>query len=84
MEFLFHSVYHDGHHAKYFNVYKVEPNRFRAEPHHFNRIHENEEEFDLRKDGSDWKTEKEGFATQASYIGEEIDRFGNRSPRFQD
>lgn len=81
MEFLFHSVYHDGFHAKYFNVYKVDSNRFLAEPHHFNRFPEDDDHFVLIKEGNSWKTEKENISTQASYIGEEIDRFGNKTVR---
>lgn len=79
MEFLFHSVYHDGRHTKYFNVYKVEANRFLAEPHHFNRTHEDEGDFELRKENDKWKTENDTFILQALYIGEEIDRFASRA-----
>ena len=74
MEFLFHSVYHDGHHTKYFNVYKVENNRFLARPHHFNFSSVVDGDFELIKEGNRWKTEKDSFAPEASYIGEEIDR----------
>ena len=81
MEFLFHSVYYDGYHAKYFNVYKVETNRFLAEPHHFNRTHDGTADFELRKENNKWKTEVDAFGLQASYIGEEIDRFANKTVR---
>jgi len=74
MEFLFHSVYNDGHHAKYFNVYRVENNRFLAEPHHFNFAQNIGGDFELRKKGNTWVTEKGELASEASYIGEEIDR----------
>ncbi|HRE51447.1 MAG TPA: hypothetical protein PK339_08505 [Flavitalea sp.] len=76
MEFLFHSVYYDGHHAKYFNVYKIADNRFLAEPHHFNfnSLQIGMADFELRKEGGRWKTEGEKLGPIASYIGEEIDR----------
>jgi len=79
MEFLFHSVYYDGHHAKYFNVYKIEDNHFRAEPHHFNfnSLQIGAADIELRKEGGKWKTEEEKLAPVASYIGEEIDRLAN-------
>ena len=77
MNFLFHSVYHDGHHAKYFNVYKVEENRFFAECHHFNQVHTCEGNFELVKEGDTWKANNENFEHEATYIGEEIDRVRN-------
>ncbi len=75
MEFLFHSVYHDGNHAKYYNVYKVENDRFYAECHHFNRARQCEGDFEIVKEGNDWKTSDEQFQREAEKIGDEIRTF---------
>lgn len=74
MDFLFHSVYHDGHHSKYYNIYRVTENKFFAECHHFNRGANCEANFELIKEGDTWRANNEGFEHEATYIGEEIDR----------
>jgi hypothetical protein len=76
MDFLFHSVFNDGHHSKYFNVYKIEPNRFLAECHHFNRVRDCEGDFELVREGETWKAIDGKFEEAASYIGEELERAG--------
>jgi len=76
MDFLFHSVYNDGHHAKYFNVYKLEGNRFLAECHHFNRSRHCVGDFELVKEGETWKAIDNNFNEEAHYIGEELERAG--------
>ena len=75
MEFLFHSVFHDGNHAKYFNIYKVEANKFFAECHHFNRARMCEGDFEISKDGKEWKPSQQKFEKEAAYIGNEIDKW---------
>ena len=74
MDFIFHSVYYDGEHSKYFNVYKVEKNKFFAECHHFNQARLCEGDFELVKEGENWKTNNQKFEEEAKFIGEEIDR----------
>ena len=74
MDFLFHSVYNGGPHAKYYNVYKVDENHFVAECHHFNRSRECEGDFEIIRDPDGWKTNNEKYEQEAQYIGEEIDR----------
>jgi hypothetical protein len=76
MDFLFHSVFNDGHHSKYFNVYKIEQNRFLAECHHFNRARDCEGDFELVREGEGWKSTSNKFEEVATYIGEEIERAG--------
>jgi len=76
MDFLFHSVFDDGHHSKYFNVYKLDQNRFLAECHHFNRSRFCEGDFELVKEGEHWKSTDAKFDDAANYIGEEIERAG--------
>ena len=76
MDFLFHSVFDDGHHSKYFNVYKLEGKRFLAECHHFNRARDCEGDFELVKEGDTWKSNDQKFGDAASYIGQEIERAG--------
>lgn len=76
MDFLFHSVFHDGQHSKYFNVYKIENDRFLAECHHFNRARDCEGDFELVREGETWKSTNEKFDDAATYIGEEIERAG--------
>ena len=74
MEFLFHSVYDDGHHRKYFNVYRVEENRFLAELHHFNPANGPAAGFELQKKGDAWIPLSDVPEREATYIGEEIQR----------
>jgi hypothetical protein len=76
MDFLFHSVFNDGNHSKYFNVYKIEQNRFLAECHHFNRARDCEGDFELVREGEEWKSNSDKFEQVATYIGEEIERAG--------
>ena len=75
MEFLFHSVYHDGNRAKYYNVYKVENNKFYAECHHFNRARECEGDFEIVKEGENWKPSNVSFQKEAEQIADEIEQF---------
>jgi len=76
MDFIFHSVFDDGGHRKYFSVYKIDETRFRAECHHFNSARACEGDFELVKEGNSWKPSSENFDTEAKFIGEEIDRMG--------
>ena len=76
MDFLFHSVFNDGHHAKYFNVYKLEDNRFLAECHHFNSSRNCEGDFEIVREGQEWKAMNHRFNEEAHYIGEELERAG--------
>jgi hypothetical protein len=76
MDFLFHSVFDDGHHSKYFNVYKIDGNRFLAQCHHFNRARDCDSDFEIIKDGESWKSTDEKYEDVANYIGEELERFG--------
>lgn len=75
MEFLFHSVYHEGNRAKYYNVYKIENNKFYAECHHFNRVRECEGDFELVKEGEDWKPSNVTFRKEAEQIADEIQQY---------
>ncbi|MGB8191297.1 MAG: hypothetical protein WCF67_05220 [Chitinophagaceae bacterium] len=74
MEFLFHSVIEQEGHALYYNVYRVDDTHFFAECHHFNRHRVCEGDFELQKEGEEWKSATEKFAPVALLIGEEIDR----------
>ena len=74
MEFLFHSVYQDGRHARYYNIYRVENDRYFAECHHFNRERNCSADFELSKLEGKWSSNAGNFDKVASYIGEEIDR----------
>ena len=84
MDFLFHSVYNLADHAKYFNVYKLEENRFLAECHHFNRERDCLGDFELVKEGDHWTPSDFRFDELARQIGEEIERMEpiqNQEPR---
>jgi hypothetical protein len=74
MDFIFHSVFDDHGRRKYFSIYKIDDTHFRAECHHFNRERLCEGDFELVKDGDDWKPSSENFEEEAKFIGEEIDR----------
>ena len=74
MEFVFHSVYNDGPHAKYFNVYKVDEDKFFAECHHFNRERDCTGDFEIVRHGEDWDSSDPRFLEEAKYIGTEIER----------
>ena len=74
MDFIFHSVFDDGGHRKYFSVYKIDETHFRAECHHFNQARECQGDFDLVKEGETWKPSSQKFEDVAKFIGEEIDR----------
>jgi hypothetical protein len=74
MDFVFHSVFDDGKHRKYFSVFKIDDTHFRAECHHFNRVRDCKGDFELVKDGDHWTTSMETFEEEAKFIGEEIDR----------
>jgi hypothetical protein len=76
MDFLFHSVYNDGHHSKYFNVYKIDRNHFLAECHHFNRARDCDGDFELVKEGETWKPVNDKFEEEAHYIAQELERSG--------
>ncbi|HYE54077.1 MAG TPA: hypothetical protein VD996_04510 [Chitinophagaceae bacterium] len=77
MEFLFHSVVDDGNHTKYYNIYRIDNERFFAECHHFNRERVCEGDFELRKGGEAWTAAQPGFERAAQIIGEEIERLGH-------
>ena len=72
MEFLFHSVYQDGAHSKYYNVYKVSPEKFYAECHHFNRARACEGDFEISWEGESWKPNDQHFEKEAAQISDEI------------
>lgn len=74
MEFAFHSVYHNGHHSKYYNIYRIDNDHYRAECHHFNRSRECENDFELIREGDHWKPSDAHFTQEAEHIGEEINR----------
>lgn len=74
MDFIFHSVFDDGGHRKYFSVYRIDDTHFRAECHHFNRSRECEGDFELVKEGEQWKARGRNFEDEAKFIAEEIDR----------
>lgn len=75
MEFLFHSVIdEEGGHTRYYNVYRIDETHYLAECHHFNRQRACEGDFELQKEGEDWKPNAPDFETVAQRIGEEIDR----------
>jgi hypothetical protein len=74
MDFIFHSVFDDGGRTKFFSVYKIDDSHFRAECHHFNRVRLCDGDFDLMKQGEEWKSSNEKFPDEARFIGEEIDR----------
>ena len=75
MDFIFHSVFDDQQgHTKYFSVYRIDDTHFRAECHHFNRSRVCDGDFDLEKQGDNWKPSSENFEDEARFIGEEIDR----------
>ncbi len=74
MEFLFHSVFNEGDHAKYFNIYKLENDRFLAECHHFNRERFCDGDFEVLKEEDGWKASNPHFLPEAKHIGGEIER----------
>ena len=75
MDFIFHSVFDDGEgHTKYFSIYRLDDTHFRAECHHFNRDRECGGDFELEKDGQQWKPSRPNLEEEAKFIGEEIDR----------
>ena len=80
MDFLFHSVYNEEDHSKYFNVYKLEDNRFLAECHHFNRERDCLGDFEIVKEGGHWKPNDPKFNEVAQQIGEEIERMDTIHP----
>lgn len=74
MEFKFHSVYDDGHHSKYYNIYKIDNDHYLAQCHHFNQARLCEQDFEIIRDGDHWKPSDEQFSGAASHIAHEIDR----------
>jgi hypothetical protein len=74
MDFVFHSVFDDRGRRKYFSVYRIDDTHFRAECHHFNRARECEGDFELVKEGNNWRASSKSFVEEARFIGEEIDR----------
>ena len=81
MEFLFHSVLEQEGHVKYFNIYKIDEVHYYAECHHFNRERVCEGDFELHKEGDDWKAAQPTFDDEAQKIGEEIDRMSSEATR---
>ena len=80
MDFLFHSVFNEADHSKFFNIYKIEGNRFLAECHHFNRERDCQGDFELIKEGGEWKANDPHFNEEAKQIGEEIERMESIHP----
>ena len=81
MDFLFHSVYNEEDHSKFFNVYKLEDNRFLAECHHFNRERDCLGDFEIVKEqDGHWKPTDPKFNEVAQQIGEEIERMESIHP----
>ena len=76
MDFLFHSVYNEADHSRYFNIYRLEENKFLAECHHFNRARDCEGDFEIIKEGGNWTPTDPQFREVARQIGEEIERMG--------
>ena len=74
MKFLFHSVVGIGGQTKYYNIYSIDKAHFFAECHHFNRQRACEEDFELQKEGDEWKAGDSSHENEAQQIGEEIDR----------
>jgi hypothetical protein len=81
MDFLFHTVFNEAEHSKYFNVYKLDDNRFLAECHHFNRERDCMGDFEIVKEGEEWKPSDPKFSDVAHQIGEEIERMETPHPR---
>ena len=80
MDFLFHTVYNSAEHSKYFNIYKLDENRFLAECHHFNRERDCVGDFEIVKEGNEWKPNDPTFNEVAQQIGEEIERMESTQP----
>jgi len=80
MDFLFHTVYNEADHAKYFNIYRLDENRFLAECHHFNRERDCEGDFEILRENGEWKSEDPSFGNVAMQIGEEIERMESIQP----
>ena len=74
MDFLFHTVYNEANHSKYFNIYRVEGAKFLAECHHFNRERDCEGDFEIVKENGEWKATNPNFNQEAQQIGQEIER----------
>ena len=74
MDFIFHSVHDIDGRTKYFSVYKIDETHFRAECHHFNRARFCDGDFNLVKEGKEWKASDDKFHDEAAFIGEEIYR----------
>ena len=72
MEFLFHSVYNDGQKSIYYNVYKIDEDHVLAECHHFNRSRSCEGDFELVREGTEWKTSEHANDGKANHIAEEL------------
>ncbi len=80
MDFLFHSVYNQDDHSQYFNIYRLDENRFLAECHHFNRERDCQGDFEIVKEGGEWKPNNPQFTEVAHQIGEEIERMESIHP----
>lgn len=74
MDFIFHSVFDKGGRRKYFSVFRIDATHFRAECHHFNKARACEGDFELIREGDQWKSTGQNFEEEAKFIGEEIDR----------
>jgi len=75
MEFLFHSVYNDGHHhRKFYNIYRIDENHFLAQCHHFNSARNADQDFEIIREGDHWKPSNEQYVNEAGHIAEEIER----------
>jgi hypothetical protein len=81
MDFLFHSVYNQAEHSKFFNIYKLESDRFLAECHHFNRERECDGDFEIVRENGQWKPVDPKFDDLARQIGEEIERMESMQDR---
>ena len=81
MQFLFHSVITEEGHSTYYNVYKIDDTHFLAECHHFNRVRNCDGDFELQKEGEDWRSDTPEHAFKAQQIGEEIERLSTADGR---
>ena len=75
MEFLFHSVFDDGHRTIYYNVYKIDEDHVLAECHHFNRSRNCDGDFQLVREGSEWKPENHKQDDTVSHIVREVEQW---------
>jgi len=74
MDFLFHTVYDEDEHSRYFNIYKIDDTHFLAQCHHFNRERDCEGDVEIVKENGEWRPNDPKFGSIAKQIGEEIER----------